>query len=148
LTVRTLDRIDAAPFTTALVAVDDSEPADAALAVAATLARTAGTQIVACHAIDTARVHAKGAAIVQRALACAQLASDTPVAIVEGEPIIAITTTAADRHATVIVVGTHGRRGLQRFFLGSVAEGIVRTSDIPVLVVAGTTPVHQASLAR
>jgi nucleotide-binding universal stress UspA family protein len=42
---------------------------------------------------------------------------------------------AAQNHATAIVVGSHGRRGLRRFFLGSVAESIVRRSDIPVLVV-------------
>jgi hypothetical protein len=33
------------------------------------------------------------------------------------------------------VIGSHGRRGLQRFFLGSVAESIVRSAPIPVLVV-------------
>lgn len=157
LTMRTVDRIDTAPFTMALVAVDDSEPADAALAVAAMLARRSETQIVACHAIDTDRLYqnaaayglapeliaemrVKGTALVQRALAHASLASDTPVAIIEGDPAIAVIVAAAERHATVIVVGTHGRRGLSRFFLGSVAEGIVRTSDIPVLVVRGKIP--------
>jgi nucleotide-binding universal stress UspA family protein len=33
------------------------------------------------------------------------------------------------------VLGSHGRRGLERFFLGSVAEGVVRTAPVPVLVV-------------
>lgn len=42
---------------------------------------------------------------------------------------------AADVHADLIVVGTHGRRGLRRLFLGSVAEGVVRLAQCPVLVV-------------
>jgi len=41
----------------------------------------------------------------------------------------------SDVHADMIVVGTHGRRGLRRLFLGSVAEGVVRLAQCPVLVV-------------
>lgn len=43
--------------------------------------------------------------------------------------------TARKRKAAFIVVGTNRRGGIKRFFLGSVAEGIVRTADRPVLVV-------------
>ncbi|SPJ18688.1 Universal stress protein [Burkholderiales bacterium] len=39
--------------------------------------------------------------------------------------------------AELIVVGTHGRRGLSHLFLGSVAEGIVRISQVPVLLIRG-----------
>jgi nucleotide-binding universal stress UspA family protein len=42
---------------------------------------------------------------------------------------------AADLEADLVVVGTHGRRGLSRIVLGSVAEGVVRLSPCPVLVV-------------
>jgi len=42
---------------------------------------------------------------------------------------------ASDVHADIIVVGTHGRRGLRRLFLGSVAEAVVRLAQCPVLVV-------------
>jgi nucleotide-binding universal stress UspA family protein len=38
-------------------------------------------------------------------------------------------------HADLIIVGTHGRRGLNRMLLGSVAEKIVRMAEIPVLSV-------------
>ena len=41
--------------------------------------------------------------------------------------------TAESLHADLICMGTHGRRGLGRLFLGSVAEYTVRTSNIPVL---------------
>jgi nucleotide-binding universal stress UspA family protein len=40
--------------------------------------------------------------------------------------------------ADLIVTGTHGRRGLSRVFLGSVAEGIARVATRPVLLVRGT----------
>ncbi len=39
--------------------------------------------------------------------------------------------------ADLIVVGTHGRRGVRRFFLGSVAEELARTSHVPLLLVRG-----------
>jgi nucleotide-binding universal stress UspA family protein len=38
-------------------------------------------------------------------------------------------------HADLIVLGTHSRKGLDRLFMGSVAEHVVRHSDVPVLVV-------------
>jgi nucleotide-binding universal stress UspA family protein len=41
---------------------------------------------------------------------------------------------AADVDADLVIVGTHGRRGLRRMFLGSVAEAVVRLAQCPVLV--------------
>jgi nucleotide-binding universal stress UspA family protein len=42
---------------------------------------------------------------------------------------------ARDLHATLVVIGSQGRRGLPRFVLGSVAERVVRLSTVPVLTV-------------
>ncbi|WP_028222419.1 universal stress protein [Paraburkholderia oxyphila] len=42
---------------------------------------------------------------------------------------------AADWHAELIVIGTHGRRGVRRLMLGSVAERVLRTACRPVLLV-------------
>jgi nucleotide-binding universal stress UspA family protein len=42
---------------------------------------------------------------------------------------------AAEAAIDVIVIGTHGRSGVARFFLGSVAERVVRTAPCPVLTV-------------
>jgi nucleotide-binding universal stress UspA family protein len=39
--------------------------------------------------------------------------------------------------ADLIVIGTHGRRGLSHLFLGSVAEGVVRVATKPVLLIRG-----------
>ncbi len=39
--------------------------------------------------------------------------------------------------ADLIVIGTHGRRGIRRLFLGSVAEGLARISHRPILLIRG-----------
>ncbi len=50
-------------------------------------------------------------------------------------PAVAVAQLATDLEADLVVVGTHGRRGLQRFLLGSVAEGVVRLAPCAVFVV-------------
>jgi nucleotide-binding universal stress UspA family protein len=40
--------------------------------------------------------------------------------------------------ADLLVVGTHGRKGIDHLLLGSVAEGVMRTANMPVLLVRGT----------
>jgi len=47
----------------------------------------------------------------------------------------AIAEAAANWPADLLVLGTHGRRGMERWLLGSVAEGVVRRSTVPVLLV-------------
>jgi nucleotide-binding universal stress UspA family protein len=57
--------------------------------------------------------------------------------ITEGTAADQIVRLARSKHADVVVVGTHGRTGLARFFLGSVAGRVVSTSPVPVLTVRG-----------
>jgi nucleotide-binding universal stress UspA family protein len=52
-----------------------------------------------------------------------------------GRPAPTVVQHAADSDADVIVMGTHGRGGLEHFILGSVAERVVRTAPCPVLTV-------------
>lgn len=54
-----------------------------------------------------------------------------------GRPAREIVCLAAERAASLIVLVTHGRTGLPRAVLGSVAEECVRSSPIPVLVIPG-----------
>ncbi|SEK78151.1 universal stress protein [Nitrosovibrio tenuis] len=55
-----------------------------------------------------------------------------------GERIASIIIEEARRWgADLIVIGTHGRSGFSRILFGSVAEGVVRTAHIPVLLVRG-----------
>jgi nucleotide-binding universal stress UspA family protein len=57
--------------------------------------------------------------------------------LLEGVPHVAITRAARARRADLIVLGTHGRTGLARFFVGSVASRVVSTATCPVLTVRG-----------
>lgn len=52
-----------------------------------------------------------------------------------GAPVEAVIDAATKHEAQYIVISTHGRSGLSRFVLGSVAERMVRMSPIPVVVV-------------
>ncbi|WP_254839632.1 universal stress protein [Natronomonas marina] len=53
----------------------------------------------------------------------------------EGAPHTAILEYADEAGVDAIVMGTHGRSGLDRYLLGSVTERVVRTAEIPVLTV-------------
>jgi len=53
----------------------------------------------------------------------------------EGVPYEVIVDTAKELGSDLIVMGTHGRKGLDRLLLGSVTEKVVRTAHCPTLVV-------------
>ena len=54
-----------------------------------------------------------------------------------GSPFLEILHTAQNEGADLIVLGTHGRRGMDRLVLGSVAEGVARAATAPVMLVRG-----------
>ena len=54
-----------------------------------------------------------------------------------GDPRDLILRAVDELHADLVVMGTHGRRGIRRALLGSVAETVVRASPVPVLTVRG-----------
>lgn len=58
-----------------------------------------------------------------------------------GVPWRQIVDTVKESRADLLVMGTHGRRGLEHALMGSVAEKLVRLSPVPVLTVRGT-PAH------
>jgi nucleotide-binding universal stress UspA family protein len=60
--------------------------------------------------------------------------------IVYGHPAEAILRFAAQEHAGVIAMATHGRSGLQRLWLGSVTLKVVQRAEIPVLVIRPHPP--------
>jgi universal stress protein A len=54
-----------------------------------------------------------------------------------GAPWQQILAAAVETHADLVIVGTHGRRGVSHMLLGSVAEKVIRSSPVPVLSVRG-----------
>jgi nucleotide-binding universal stress UspA family protein len=59
----------------------------------------------------------------------------TPVVLDSGAPAEDIVRTAQETKADMLVLGTHGRTGIAKFFLGSVAARVVATATCPVLTV-------------
>ncbi len=55
--------------------------------------------------------------------------------VIEGHPVETILSVASRDHTNLIVMGTHGRTGLPRLLVGSVAEGVLRKAPCPVIVV-------------
>jgi len=64
----------------------------------------------------------------------------------EGEPALEILDLAQECQADLIVLGTHGRTGLGRLLMGSVAEAVLRKAPCPVLTVKA--PLRQTASAR
>jgi nucleotide-binding universal stress UspA family protein len=65
-----------------------------------------------------------------------------------GEPSLAIIETAAELKADMIIMGTHGRSGIKRAFLGSVVEKIIREADCAVMVVKPKPAIHELTLRK
>jgi len=150
-------------YTHILVAVDGSNTSRLALAEAIKLAHQQKTQVRLIHVIDQtmsayeARGWVGAGATLEALLKAAQ---DAGVKILEeassicreagldiqtampktvGAGIADILLEEAGRWpADLIVLGTHGRRGIQHLMLGSVAEGVMRRAKIPVLLVRGS----------
>ena len=53
--------------------------------------------------------------------------------VADGDPAGEISRLAAEHHCDLIVMGTHGRTGLQRLLMGSIAEKVMRLAPCPVL---------------
>ncbi|MHB1185022.1 MAG: universal stress protein [Desulfobulbia bacterium] len=62
------------------------------------------------------------------------LGVQTELFVRDGEPHQAITTMAAEISATLIIMGSHGRKGLTRFLMGSVTERVIGYANCPVLI--------------
>jgi len=89
-------------------------------------------------AIQEAVRHTGERALAQAAEKVRQSGMTAETALLEatGERVASVIDGEARRwSADLIVIGTHGRSGLSRLLLGSVAEGVVRGASVPVLLV-------------
>lgn len=63
---------------------------------------------------------------------------ETRLVIRQGDPHVEITALASTMEADLIVMGSHGKKGLSRLLMGSVAEQVIGSADSPVLVCHST----------
>lgn len=142
------------PIAHILVPVDGSDCALHACRRGADLARRLQTRLTLCYVSDDLRTISTLAAASQDVVgawlqiladeartalrrALSEIADVGPSAeawILHGVPVAAIGAFAEDAGADLIAMGSHGRSGVPRLVLGSVAEGVLRTSNIPVLI--------------
>jgi nucleotide-binding universal stress UspA family protein len=131
-----------------LVPTDGSETAAAALDHAVDLAERYGATLHLLHVVESAmipptpaggevldRLSAHGDSVVNEAREGVDDRVPVETAVAEGSPHRAILDYTADADIDLVVMGTHGRTGLQHALLGSVAERVVRLADVPVLTV-------------
>ncbi len=143
-------------FQRILVPVDGSDASSHALSTAMSLARQSGGQLRLIHVMEDAAYLAgydpTGAAAGELFKAAREggeriLAADRDRVQAEGLPVDtvfvdqlghrlaqSVADAARDWGADLVVVGTHGRRGISRLMLGSGAEEIIRLAPVPVLV--------------
>ncbi|WP_424001112.1 universal stress protein [Haloarcula salina] len=132
-----------------LFPTDGSDGADEALAHALELAETHGATLHVLYVVDTTyfgnaaadattveALTEQGDRVVDETVARIR-DRDCPVVSArrEGDPHDEIVGYADAEGVDMIVMGTHGRSGLDRYLLGSVTENVVRTADAPVLTV-------------
>ena len=133
-------------YETLLVPTDGSPVAKAAGEYACALARQFDADVYILSVEDPLESDEEGG---ERAVAeIADLASEadlevtTEVIETEADTHETIIDYAADHDVDCIVMGTHGRTGMDRFILGSVAEQTLRESPVPVVTVHGETDVE------
>jgi nucleotide-binding universal stress UspA family protein len=74
----------------------------------------------------------------QKKLQQAGVVAEIKLLETQGERIASIIATEAKNNlADLIIIGTHGRSGFSRMLMGSIAEGVVRTAHIPILLIRG-----------
>jgi nucleotide-binding universal stress UspA family protein len=120
-----------------LVPIDGSSESAVALAPATALAAALGAAVrlvrVAPSGDDAAFRAAVGdLAAVERELGAAGLAATSVVR--EGDPAAEIVAEAGAADADLVIMATHGRSGLARALLGSVADGVLTHSPVPVVL--------------
>jgi nucleotide-binding universal stress UspA family protein len=140
-------------FETIVVALDGSECANRALDVAVGLAANEGAKLRICSVVDPivvagtappspaadlalAEMEREARRLVKDAVAAAKAAGVEASGDMRlGVPYEEILRYAKAAGGDAIVVGTHGRTGVRRFFMGSVAESVLREARCPVIVV-------------
>ena len=148
-------------FQTIVVATDFSEQAQLALEYARVFAKRFGANLCVLHVVEIPAVLSAEVPLPDVAVVAEQAVVDAQDQLVRtleplmesnvigqalvGHPAETIVQYAADQDADLIVMGTHGRGGLAHFFMGSVAERVVRSAPCPVFTVRDLAALRSAS---
>lgn len=143
-------------FRTILLATDFSDASAPAVDLAVQLAKSWGARLLAAHVYDEPRLPELSFAQVRlyeefekkvktdAARQLGEVAGRARAEGVETEELLlrgfadeAIVQVARERVADLILMGTHGRRGAGRFFLGSVAARVIASAPCPVMTIRG-----------
>jgi uncharacterized protein len=118
-----------------LIASDGSPFSDAAWEEALSITRIAGSSLLAVSvARDDSAVPRTEETLQRLQAAAAQAGVPLETQILQGRPFEAILNAAAMKQVDLIILGSHGRTGLKRLLLGSVAERVIGLASCPVLV--------------
>lgn len=136
------------PIKTILHPTDFSAPSDSALRLACSLARDYGARLVLLHVVEPPVYYGELGMTVPlpsdfheslhrrlSKLVPTDSGVNVETVLIEGSAPREILHVAQEQRVDLIVLGTHGRTGVARVLLGSVAESVIRHSDIPVLTV-------------
>jgi nucleotide-binding universal stress UspA family protein len=130
-----------------LLAIDGSGYSEAATNVLTTRMRPEGSAVLVVHAIEGPAFFENDAALQERRNRAEQMMGQTletlraagfqsvQSRVIEGEPRIAILDAAAEWGADCIVLGSHGRTGLEKLLLGSVAQSVAQHAKCSVFIV-------------
>jgi nucleotide-binding universal stress UspA family protein len=132
---------------------DFSPTAEAAMRYAASIAQAYGAELVLLHVLPQVHyplrglgmasafphlqeeLHTRAKERLQAALATVSGVTKIDTELRDGEAYDGVLACAKERHADLIVLGTHGYTGLRHALLGSTAERVVRLAECPVLTV-------------
>jgi nucleotide-binding universal stress UspA family protein len=141
-----------------LIATDGSDTSKKAVLVGIDMARRAGGSIIAIYVVDVSRIsHLPGYAMIpgikekiiglmeeegRQATGFAEdgaQEANVPChkIISQGNPSQELLRLSRDLEADLLIMGSRGRSGAQRYILGSVAEKVVQQSTVPVLLIKG-----------
>ncbi len=146
-------------FRRLIVPIDGSSASKGALEVATTLASERQEELLFVYALDRLRATAFsgsyafdsggafeimrrfGTELLEKAEASARAAGATNVStkLLDGDAVTAILTAITEERADAVVIGTHGRQGLDHVVYGSVTEELIRKSPIPILALHTAT---------
>ena len=130
-----------------ILAVDGSQFSEAATQVLIQQMRPDGNEILLVHVIEGPAFFEQDAVLQERRRRAEKIMLHTTeelraagyqavhTRVVEGEPRMGILEVASDWHPDLILLGSHGRKGLQKLLLGSVAQSVAQHATCSVLIV-------------